>query len=181
MSSGATSAHKVSVSLPDLRTSAISGTTSEAGSNPSQAGAPPPSGANAKPPTATGAPGPSTCASATSARQAATVLPKRPAPLAVIRVTSPSAAIAAPSRSGCSKQNQGSPGRREANASALGSSSPASGSVKEQSRGPPLRRERASARSRCAARRGAASAGICPASSRVRAWPSVAACGGPLN
>ena len=53
MSSGATSRFSVKVTRPALRASDTSGTTSDAGSNPSQRGVPAPSDANANPPTAT--------------------------------------------------------------------------------------------------------------------------------
>ena len=127
-SSGAASAATVRRTSSPRRASATSGTTRSAAANADQCGAAPPSGANAKPPTATGpAPGGPSGASATapasSARQAEATRPKRPGPDAVRRATVPSAASAAPSRSGCSKQNQSSPARREAKTIALGSPS----------------------------------------------------------
>jgi hypothetical protein len=61
--------------------------------------------------------------------------------------TLPSAASAAPERSGCSKQNHGSPARREANATALGSTVGATGTVTASSVSRPVRRARRTARS----------------------------------
>ena len=91
-----------------------------AGSPPSAALAPP-SSANAKPPTATSPDpgGPSVVAptaAPASSRQRAATAPKRSPPVPSSRSSAalPSAATALPSREGCSKQNQRSPGRREA-------------------------------------------------------------------
>ena len=55
-SSGAATAASVSVTCSPRRASATSGTCSDAGSKPAQCGVEPPSGAKAKPPTATGPP-----------------------------------------------------------------------------------------------------------------------------
>ena len=75
----------------------------------------------------------------------------RPAALEAL-CTQPSAASAAPPRSGCSKQNHGSPARREAKATALGSTLGASGTVTAASTSRPLRRARRTARSQRARR-----------------------------
>ena len=69
------------------------------------------------------------------------------APLAVSRATVPSAASADPSRSGCSKQNQSSPAAREANTTALGSTSAGTRVVNPSSTGRPSLRARRTARS----------------------------------
>jgi hypothetical protein len=83
---------------------------------------------------------------AASSRQAAAASAKRDAPRVRISRTLPSVASAAPSRSGCSKQNHGSPARREANTSALGSTPGGSGTVIEASTSPRPARARRSAR-----------------------------------
>ena len=73
---------------------------------------------------------------------------------AVSRATVPSAASADPSRSGCSKQNQSSPAAREANTTALGSTSAPTRVVKPSSTGRPALRARRTARSQRVAQRG---------------------------
>ena len=73
-----------------------------------------------------------------SARQAAATSAKRPGPDASSRRTAPSAASAAPPRSGCSKQNQSSPGRRDAKATALGSTAASTTTVRPTSTSSPL-------------------------------------------
>ena len=131
----------MSATSPRRRATATSGTTRSPAAKPCQWRAPPPSGAKAKPPTATGpapagASGTPDSAPAASSRQIAAASSNRRGPPVRIARTQPSAASAAPSRSGCSKQNQGSPGRREANASALGSVAAGNGTVIEASTSP---------------------------------------------
>ncbi len=74
-------------------------------------------------PSRAGSPGGSQTAAAASARQRSATVAKRSGPRADRLVTSPSAASAARPRSGCSNTNHGSPGRREAHTTALGSTS----------------------------------------------------------
>ena len=93
-----------------------------------------------------------------SSRQAAATCVKRSGPDAVSRVTVPSAASAEPSRSGCSKQNQSSPGARDAKTTALGSTSAPTRSVWPSSTGRPARRARRTARSQRASSAGASTA-----------------------
>ena len=65
--------------------------------------------------------------------------------------SAPSAASAAPPRSGCSKQNQSSPSRREANTTALGSTGAVDPHGQADEHLPPWRRARRTARSQRAA------------------------------
>ena len=126
VSSAATSTLIVSHPSPARRASEISGTTSDAGAYPAQRGLCPPSDANANPPSATrpepgGPVGVSATDRATRSRHARSTAAKRPGPRACSERTQPSAAKADPSRSGCSVQNQSSPGRRDAAMIAVGS------------------------------------------------------------
>jgi len=145
------------------RDSVTSGTTSEAGAKPAQCGERPPSSANAKPPTAMGpSPGrvlaPSPTAAADSSRQRCASVAKRPGPAVSSTSASPSPASAARARSGCSNANQASPGRREQHATAVGSTSAASGSEQVASVRAPLRLARRTASETCAASRSRCSA-----------------------
>jgi hypothetical protein len=130
-----------------LRTSATSGTVSDAGSKPAQCGAAPPSGGEReaaqchRTPThasAAGSSAGSDTAAADSARQRSATTRSAPRPRLQARA-SPSAASAARPRSGCSNTNQRSPGRREAHTTAEGSTSRATGSEIVASTSPPAR------------------------------------------
>ena len=134
---------------------AISGTTSEAGSNPAHACERPPSGANANPHSAS-SPVPSwpsvdvrspPTAAAASLRQRSARPAKRSAPDSLSAIASPSAASATPPRLGCSSANHGSFARRDAHTTALGSMSPGSAKLAPTSVGSPLRLARSPASS----------------------------------
>src|SRR5207244_662727 len=71
-----------------------------------------------------------------SARERAATVLTRPGPAASSSATAPRAPSAAPSRSGCSRQNHGSPARREAAATATGSTPAGSATVTAASASP---------------------------------------------
>src|SRR5205085_12100853 len=119
VSSGATSTLALTTDRSPRRATDNSGTTSEAGANPSHNVEAPPASVHANPPTATspdpnGPSTPSLSADAHRPRQRLETSVKRSSPSASSTRTAPSAASAHPSRSGCSRQNHGSPPRRDA-------------------------------------------------------------------
>ena len=128
VSSGSTSSIHREPRAPVRRASDTSGTINEAGANPSTCGRPRRRRSQTRIPRAP--PGPARRAVAVvgerrrgqrpPARRHARRSAQRPS--ASSARTRPSAATAVPSRSGCSRQNHGSPGRREAATTALGSS-----------------------------------------------------------
>src|SRR5581483_3763836 len=154
----------------------ISGTASEAGANPVQADDEPPSGAKAKPPTATtpepaGPPGSSATAAPANPRQRRSSAEKRSPPRASSLHTAPSAARANPSRWGCSRQNQGSAGARDAATVADGSTACDRGAVTLASTDDPEARARRSAIATRRSRRDwAAASSHSGAGPRVLTW-----------